>query len=279
MSQNLLNYVIHLCLSYDVLFQNNSHENSGFPAQLLSGQDCFVRLQTPVHALKPILEDIILRYSLSTNDSLWIVTSNDENVPSENGVQVHLDLNDFQLKSDSLRQALLKMSDDLLQYKQDLDDLTTWLQGTIDQLNTATDTSKMIPSLNILNAFRANATYFKAQFDSYLAANMSLYSLAKNMFDTSQYGSVLNCAATLSASIDDTVFTKLTSIISSESALVTQIYSLLLAKFANIQKYLGNSDKIIEYFLRNCAIWRKPIVNQQKADVSITLYIVKMVIP
>lgn len=216
--------------------------------------------------MKSVLEDIIHNYESNTNHSLWIVMPNN--------------LDDFQLKLDNLSQVLLNTSSDVLQYKQDLDDLTTWLQGTNDQLNTTVDTSEMILSLSVLNAFGANATYFKAQFDSYLAAHMSLYSLAKNMFDTSQYGNVLDCATTLSASID-TVFTKLTSIISSESTLVTQIYSSLLAKFAKIQKYLEKSDKTIEYFLRNCTIWRKPIVNQQKSDVSIlvALSVVKMVIP
>jgi hypothetical protein len=274
--QNQLDYVIDLCRKFDVLFENFTKDNDGFPSQLMAGQTCYGNLDQPVTALKPILTTILLSYE-TFNRSLAIEISNDDGLVG-NPVQLNLDA--LQLKSDSLRQALLKLSSDLLQYKQVLDDTTTWLQDTITQLSAATDTSKMIPSLSILNAFRANATYFKAQFDSYIAAKISLYSLAKNVFDMSQYGSVLDCATSLSSSIDDSVFTKLTSFISSESTLVNQSYSSLLAKFANIQKYLGNSDKTIEYFLRNCTIWQKPIVNQQKVNVSmvVALFVVEMVI-
>jgi hypothetical protein len=262
--QDQLIYIRRLTQSSIDQFEELKPYDDGFPSQLLDLCGINDEFSSLFENMTFYLSTIINGVS---NESL---PTEDENVPNDNFV-TYISLNEFQQTSDNLRKALSTTSNCLLQYKLELDNMASWLNEAIDQLSATIDTSQMIPANSDLNAFQTNATYLEAQYGRFVAGKMSLYTLAKNIFNSSLYGNVLDCATSLSSSIDSSVFSQLTSVVNSESSTLNQLYSLLLPKFANLQKYLYYNDYTIEKSLRSYSIWRKPVVNQQKADVSKSL--------
>lgn len=148
----------------------------------------------------------------------------------------------------------------MLAYPQLLDNLNSWLGEVSTSFSSSMDQLDLSSSASL---------YFILQdkFTNVFLANKMFYT-EHSWRPLMDYVSALYDTPLSIDDIDSSVFSKLTSTIDSLEALLKDTYLKLFDKFSNINRYMNNTDEIIDTFLRGRNIWRYPYVNLENQQVG-----------
>ena len=165
------------------------------------------------------------------------------------------------------REQLANLSWCLLSYKQELD---VFRKALVDSRSSAqsTDFDYEIPSSSLLK-FDADDQLLASMSSQYIASSLSKFELAKAL--DANGSEVLSNADRLYADIDTSLFSEASDLINSWEKFMSSFYMDLVQQVNIIQGYMLPDDTEPEQFLRRLSVWRMPIVNFQKSQVSLLL--------
>jgi hypothetical protein len=166
-----------------------------------------------------------------------------------------------------VRRRLSAVSSCIVEYKQMLGNLVTWLNSTAQSLSAAVATNTdIIPSNALINAFVKSGNVLQANLTRFLAGTMSKVELA-NAF-SSWNNDLLTSANSLVSNIESSVISKLYAVVDNQQSMLTEVYQNLMLKLAALQLYLSSNDNSTEQLARSLSIWQTPIIGLQSDQVG-----------
>lgn len=248
--QDALNNVQELWYSYNrIAFSNSISIPTSFPTHMLTTRSC-------QDANSSIVASIVTMATLLNNTDF---TGNRF---------FQIGISEFLSTSNGLGENLLVLSQCLLNYKQELDGLSSMLDSvsTDSSWSVNTDQMDVTPMSVLFISLYDNGAFMDEQIVYYLMALITKMDLADKFNNPEYAGSVVSNINTMIDDISD-LFAKLVSVVETKQLLIIDTYQLLFTKLASLSKY--TSDSQLESLLRNLVIWRKPIVNLQDTEVRV----------
>ena len=160
---------------------------------------------------------------------------------------------------------MASLSECLMSYKKELysfeDELFPILTSTLQTHFTYE------PPTTLLSKFSMDGHWLESITSRYVAYSLSKLELATALHVNGS--EMVTDATRLYSDIELSLFTKVTDLIDKQQTSMVSFYSDLLQRVASLQRYMFANDTKLEEFMRRLSIWRMPIINFQKAKVSL----------
>ena len=167
-------------------------------------------------------------------------------------------------KASNIRSLLKQTSNCMHAYKSELDSFSKWLD-----LVTLPQFSSHILSLSEMDALEADSENLKYVQQRFVSGSLTKKELTQQYLDIVYKQTAAN-ADSLVNTVQQSFFAKLSTNINSFEEWMKSFFETLFAKHVNLQRYMDKDDNGVEKYARNQPIWRKPSVNFQSSQVSIS---------
>lgn len=166
-----------------------------------------------------------------------------------------------------MRSLMEELSECLMSCEKELHNFEDELSSV--QASTLEAAFKYEPPTTSLRRFIMDGSWLESITIQYIANEISKLELATAL--STNGSEVLTSSDRLYSDLELSLFTKASNLIDQQETDIVSFYKELLQRVTALQSYMFANDTELEQFMRRISIWRMPIVNFQKSQVSVML--------